>query len=80
DGGSGETAPPQSADRSEEDDAQMSLTDAVERLERMMIEQALRATGGVQAQAAKRLRITERKLQTRIKKYKIKPSQYSSEE
>ncbi len=80
DSGSGETAPPQSADRSEEGDAQMSLTDAVERLERMMIEQALRATGGVQAQAAKRLRITERKLQTRIKKYKIEPSQYSSEE
>ena len=46
------TPPSQSADRSEEGDAQMSMPDAVERLERMMIEQALRAAKGVQSRAA----------------------------
>ena len=59
----------QPADRNEDSGAQMSLPDAVERLERTMIEQALRATRGVQSRAAKRLGITERGLRYKLKKY-----------
>ncbi len=76
DGGSGETAPPQSADRSEEGDAQMSLPDAIKRLERMMIERELRAAKGVQSRAAARLGITERMLQYKVKKHEIDISRF----
>ena len=76
DGGSGETAPPQSADRSEEGDAQMNLPDAIKRLERMMIERELRAAKGVQSRAAARLGITERMLQYKVKKHEIDISRF----
>ena len=65
------TPPSQSADRNEEGDAQVSLPDALERVERTMIVQALRAAKGVQSRAAKQLGITERGLRYKLKKYKI---------
>ena len=76
DSGSGETALPQSADRSEEGDAQMNLPDAIKRLERMMIERELRAAKGVQSRAAARLGITERMLQYKVKKHEIDISRF----
>ncbi len=79
-GYSDESAPPQSADRNEDSDAQMSLPDAMERLERMMIGRALRATGGVQSRAAERLGITERGLRYKLKKYKIGSDGNSTDE
>ncbi|MDE0021695.1 MAG: hypothetical protein OXT69_09995, partial [Candidatus Poribacteria bacterium] len=79
-GYSDESAPPQSADRNEDSDAQMSLPDAMERLERMMIGRALRATGGVQSRAAARLGITERGLRYKLNKYKIGSDGNSTDE
>ena len=49
-----------------------SLIDTVENLEREMITQALKESGGNQTRAAERLGITRRMLQYKMKKYDIK--------
>ena len=50
-----------------------SLIEAVENLEREMITQALKESGGNQTRAAQKLGITRRMLQYKMKKYDIKP-------
>ncbi len=70
-GYSDESLPSQSADRSEEGAAPISLPDAMERLERTMIVQALRAAKGVLFRAAIRLGISERGLRHKLKKHEI---------
>ncbi len=51
--------------------ADPSIRDAVERLERDLITQALAATSGGQSEAARRLGISERVLRYKMKKYGI---------
>lgn len=51
--------------------ADPSIRDAVERLERDLITQALIATSGSQSEAARRLGISERVLRYKMKKYGI---------
>ena len=70
-GYSDESPPPQSADQNEEGAAPISLPDALERLERTMIVQALRAAKGVLFRAAIRLGISERGLRHKLKKHEI---------
>ncbi len=53
-----------------------TLDDRLAQLERQWIVEALRATRGVQAQAARRLGIPERSLWYRVKKYGIDPDQF----
>lgn len=48
-----------------------SIRDAVERLERQLIIEALTATNGQQSEAARRLGISERVLRYKMKKYRI---------
>lgn len=48
-----------------------SMRDAVERLERDLIVRALKAAGGRQSAAARRLGISERVLRYKMKKYRI---------
>lgn len=48
------------------------LKEAVETLERQMILEALRRSHGVQARAAKELRISERVLRYKIRKYDLR--------
>jgi len=49
------------------------LMESVERIEKQLIIEALTSTGGNIAKAAEMLKITERMLGTRVKKYRIEP-------
>jgi two-component system NtrC family response regulator len=52
-----------------------ALTETLETLERGLIIEALKETGGVQTKAAEKLGISERVLRYKVKKYKIKEQQ-----
>ncbi len=53
-----------------------ALPDVVENIERDMIVEALRQSGGNMAEAARRLGITERVMGLRVKKYDLDPGKY----
>lgn len=56
----------------EAENASGNLSDAVEKLEKKMIQEALRKTGGNQRKAAKILGVTERVLGYKVKRYDLK--------
>ena len=54
------------------------LQDEIERLERRLIVEALRQTGGNQAKAARELGITDRIMGLRVRKYQINPKSFQA--
>lgn len=56
-----------------------ALQDALDAVERRMIEEALRASKGNMAKAARQLGITERVMGLRVAKHGLQPRQYRTE-
>ncbi len=65
---------PSAVDPAHVPDGGQGLRQAVERLERRMIAEALEEAGGNRSRAAERLGFSERMLRYKLKKYRLKPS------